>query len=83
LAIYPVRWIARNGLLSSRAAGLTKRLRLLQLRIASSADPASIIVSMCFHANAEMLVRAAASSARLACTGYCAQVDQRYIEAVC
>jgi hypothetical protein len=38
---------------------------------------------MCFHANAEMLVRAAANSARLACTGYCAQVDQRYIEAVC
>lgn len=45
--------------------------------------PPSIIVSMCYHANAEMLVRAAADSARRACTGYCAQVDQRYIEAVC
>ena len=153
LAIYPVRWIARNGLLSSRAAGLTKRLlqlpiltfgrgtapqRILEEIVAQLASqagipieqtritcspsvaaivqlikdgygvaaipslfvranlesgefvelpvqpiPPSIIVSMCFHANAEMLVRAAASSARLACTGYCAHVDQRYIEAVC
>lgn len=30
--------------------------------------PPPIIVSMCFHGNAEMLVRAAANSARLACS---------------
>lgn len=152
LAIYPVRWIARNGLLSSRAAGLTERVLQLpiltfgrgtapqrvveqivaqlagktgipieQTRITCSPSvaaivqlikdgygvaaipslfvssglesgefvelpvqptPPSIIVSMCFHANAEVLVRAAADSARLACNAYCAQVDRRYIEAV-
>jgi hypothetical protein len=42
--------------------------------------PPSIILSMCLHANADMLVHAAGSAARLACAGYCAQVDQRHIE---
>lgn len=45
--------------------------------------PPSIIVSMCRRAGAEMLVHAAAATARLVCAGYCAQIDQRYIEAVC
>ena len=44
--------------------------------------PPSIIVSMCLHGNAEMLVHAAATTARQACAGYCAQIEPRYIEAV-
>lgn len=153
LAIYPVQWIARNGLLSTSKEGLTKRLlqlpiltfgrgttpqRMLEEIVAKLANlaaipieqtritcspsvaaivqlvkdgygvaaipslfvssylesgefvelpvqptPPSIIVSMCFHANAEMLVHAATNTARLACASYCAQIDQRYIEAVC
>jgi DNA-binding transcriptional LysR family regulator len=153
LAIYPVRWIARKGLLSSRKEGLIKRVlehpiltfgrgtapqRMLEEIVESLANqvgipleqtritcspsvaaivqlvqdgygiaaipslfvsnylvsgefvelpvhpiPPSIIVSMCLHANAEMLVHAAASAARLACASYCTQVDQRYVEALC
>jgi DNA-binding transcriptional LysR family regulator len=45
--------------------------------------PPSIIVSMCLRAGSGMLVHAAAATARLVCAGYCAQIDQRYIEAVC
>ncbi len=44
--------------------------------------PPSIIVSMCLHSNAEMLVHAAANTARLTCANYCAQIAPRYIEAV-
>jgi DNA-binding transcriptional LysR family regulator len=153
LAIYPVRWIARKGLLSARKEGLIKRVlahpiltfgrgtapqRMLEEIVESLANqvgipleqtritcspsvaaivqlvqdgygiaaipslfvsnylvsgefvelpvhpiPPSIIVSMCLHANAEMLVHAAASAARLACASYCKQVDQRYVEALC
>ncbi|MFZ4875593.1 LysR family transcriptional regulator [Janthinobacterium sp. Mn2066] len=43
-------------------------------------EPPSIIVSMCWHSNAEMLVHAAANAARQACARYCAQVDPRYIK---
>ncbi|MES2264588.1 MAG: LysR family transcriptional regulator [Pseudomonadota bacterium] len=153
LAVYPVHWIARKGLLETRKEGLHQRLlqlpiltfgrgtapqRMLeeivtkmanlaafpleQTRITCSPSvaaivqlvkdgygvaaipslfvssyldngdfvelpvqpqPPAIIVSMCLHANAEMLVHAAANAARLACAGYCAQVDARYIEALC
>jgi len=153
LAIYPVRWIARKGLLSARKEGLVKRVlefpvltfgrgtapqRMLeeiveslasqtgvpleQTRITCSPSvaaivklvqdgygvaaipslfvsnylasgefvelpvhpiPPSIIVSMCLHANAEMLVHAAAGVARLACASYCTQVDPRHVEALC
>lgn len=44
--------------------------------------PPSIVVSMCRHANAEMMVHAAATAARSACSKYCAQFDQRLIEAL-
>lgn len=153
LAIYPLHWIARKGLLDTRKEGLNQRLlqlpiltfgrgtaphRMLeeivtkmahlsaipleQTRITCSPsvaaivqlvkdgygvaaipslfvsaaldtgefielpvqpEPPSIIVSMCLHANAEMLVHAAANAARQACAGYCAQVDPRYIKALC
>jgi len=153
LAIYPVRWIARKGLLSLRKEGLAKRAlqlpiltfgrgtapqRMLEDIIAKLANlvaipiektritcspsvaaivqlvkdgygvaaipslfvnadlesgdfvelplqpvPPAIIVSMCFHANAEMSVHAAANSARLTCATYCAKLDTRYIEALC
>jgi DNA-binding transcriptional LysR family regulator len=153
LAIYPVRWIARKGLLSLRKEGLAKRVlqlpiltfgrgttpqRMLEDIIAKLANlvaipiektritcspsvaaivqlvkdgygvaaipslfvnadlesgdfvelplqpvPPAIIVSMCFHANAEMSVHAAANSARLTCATYCAKLDTRYIEALC
>ena len=153
LAIYPVRWIARKGLLDSRKEGLTQRLlqtpiltfgrgtapqRMLEEIVAKMANLAaiplertritcspsvaaivqlvrdgygvaaipslfvagllesgefielpvqpvspSIIVSMCLHGNAEMLVHAAATTARLACANYCAQIAPHYIEAVC
>jgi DNA-binding transcriptional LysR family regulator len=153
LAIYPVRWIARKGLLSVRKEGLAKRVlqlpiltfgrgttpqRMLEDIIAKLANlvaipiektritcspsvaaivqlvkdgygvaaipslfvnadlesgdfvelplqpvPPAIIVSMCFHANAEMSVHAAANSARLTCATYCAKLDTRYIEALC
>jgi len=43
-------------------------------------EPPAIIVSMCFHANAGMLVHAAANLARQVCASYCAQVDTRYIK---
>ncbi|TFW23735.1 LysR family transcriptional regulator [Duganella callida] len=43
-------------------------------------EPPSIIVSMCFPANAGMLVHAAANTARQACANYCAQVEPRYIK---
>jgi DNA-binding transcriptional LysR family regulator len=46
-------------------------------------EPPSIIVSMCFHANAEMMVHAAATAARVTCAGYCAQHDERFIRALC
>jgi DNA-binding transcriptional LysR family regulator len=45
-------------------------------------EPPSIIVSMCWHANAEMLVHAAANAARQACARYCAQLDPRYIKSL-
>ncbi|MBB5609287.1 MULTISPECIES: LysR family transcriptional regulator [unclassified Janthinobacterium] len=45
-------------------------------------EPPSIIVSMCWHSNAEMLVHAAANAARQACARYCAQVDPRYIKSL-
>jgi DNA-binding transcriptional LysR family regulator len=150
LAIYPVRWIARKGLLGTHKEGLARRLlqfpiltfargtapqRMLEEIVANLANlaavpreqtrltcspsvaaivqlvkdgygaaaipslfvrdyldngefvelpvqplPPSIILSMCLHANADMLVHAAGSAARLACAGYCAQVDQRHIE---
>ncbi|NRR33960.1 LysR family transcriptional regulator [Oxalobacteraceae bacterium] len=153
LAIYPLHWIARKGLLDARKEGLNQRLLQLpiltfgrgtaphrmieeivtkmahlaavpleQTRITCSPsvaaivqlvkdgygvaaipslfvsaaldtgefvelpvqpDPPSIIVSMCLHANAEMLVHAAANAARQACAHYCAQVDPRYIKALC
>lgn len=153
LAIYPVRWIAKKGLLATKKEGLTKRLlqlpiltfgrgttpqRMLEEIIAKLANlaaipvestritcspsvaaivqlvkdgygvaaipglfvsdylekgqfvelplqpvPPAIIVSMCFHANAEMLVHAAANLARLTCADYCAKLDPRYIEALC
>ncbi|MET3129860.1 DNA-binding transcriptional LysR family regulator [Oxalobacteraceae bacterium GrIS 1.11] len=153
LAIYPVHWIARKGLLETRKEGLNQRLlqwpiltfgrgtapqRMLEdivgkmARLAAVAPeqtritclpsvaaivqlvkdgygvaaipslfvsgmldsgefielpvqpvPPPIIVSMCLHANADMLVHAAANAARLACAGYCAQVAPRYIGALC
>jgi DNA-binding transcriptional LysR family regulator len=153
LAIYPLHWIARKGLLDTRKEGLNQRLLQLpiltfgrgtapqraleeivskmanlaaipleQTRITCSPsvaaivqlvkdgygiaaipslfvsnyldsgefielpvqpEPPSIIVSMCLHTNAEMLVHAAANAARLACAGYCAQLDARYIKALC
>lgn len=153
LAIYPVRWIAKKDLLSSRKNGLIQRVlalpiltfgrgttpqRVLEEMIANLANQAgipvtqtritcspsvaaivqlvkdgygvaaipslfvtsylesgefvelpvvpalpSIVVSMCRHYNAEMMVHAAATAARLACAKYCAQFDQRFIEALC
>jgi DNA-binding transcriptional LysR family regulator len=153
LAIYPVRWIAKKDLLSSRKNGLIQRVlalpiltfgrgtapqRVLEEIIATLANQAgipatqtritcspsvaaivqlvkdgygvaaipslfvtsylesgefvelpvvpalpSIVVSMCRHYNAEMMVHAAATAARLACAKYCAQFDQRFIEALC
>jgi DNA-binding transcriptional LysR family regulator len=153
LALYPVRWIARKGLLSLRKEGLAKRVlqlpiltfgrgtaphRMLeeivaklanlvpmpieQTRITCSPSVAAIvqlirdgygvaaipslfvnaaladgefvelplqpvlpaiIVSMCFHANADMAVHAAANTARQTCASYCAKLDARYIEALC
>jgi DNA-binding transcriptional LysR family regulator len=46
-------------------------------------EPPPIIVSMCFHANAEMMVHAAATAARVACAGYCAGHEERHIRALC
>ena len=153
LAVYPLHWIARAGLVEPRKEGLNQRLLQLpiltfgrgtaphrmieeivmrmahlaavpleQTRITCSPsvaaivqlvkdgygvaaipslfvsnyldngefvelpvqpEPPAIIVSMCLHANAEMLVHAAANAARLACASYCAQVERRYIEALC
>lgn len=153
LAIYPVRWIVRKGLLPLRKDGLVKRVLQLpiltfgrgtaphraleeivtklanlatipieQTRITCSPSvaaivqlikdgygvaaipglfvnsylengefvevplqpvPPAIIVSMCFHSNAEMSVHAAANTARLTCASYCAKQDVRYIEALC
>lgn len=152
LAVYPLHWIARRGLIDTRKEGLNQRLlqlpiltfgrgtapqRMLeeivskmanlamipleQTRITCSPsvaaivqlikdgygvaaipslfvvsslengefielpvqpEPPSIIVSMCFHSNAEMLVHAAANAARQACASYCAQVDPRYIKSL-
>ncbi|MFC3110772.1 LysR family transcriptional regulator [Undibacterium arcticum] len=45
--------------------------------------PPAIVVSMCRPANAEMMVHAAATAARAACSKYCAQFDRRLIEALC
>lgn len=45
-------------------------------------EPPSIIVSMCWHSSAEMLVHAAANAARQACARYCVQVDTRYIKSL-
>ena len=153
LAVYPLHWIARKGLLDTRKEGLNQRLLQLpiltfgrgtapqraleeivskmanlaavpleQTRITCSPsvaaivqlvkdgygvaaipslfvsafldsgefielpvhpEPPAIIVSMCLHANAPMLVHAAANAARAACASYCAQVDARYIEGLC
>jgi DNA-binding transcriptional LysR family regulator len=153
LAIYPIRWIARKGLVQARKEGLIKRVlelpiltfgrgtaphRMLEEIVGSLANqtgtpigqtritcspsvaaivqlihdgygvaaipslfvsnylqsgefvelpvtpvPPSIIVSMCLHANAEMMVHASANAARLACADYCSQVEERYIEALC
>jgi DNA-binding transcriptional LysR family regulator len=152
LAVYPLHWIARKGLIDTRKEGLNQRLLALpiltfgrgtapqrmieeivskmanlamvpleQTRITCSPsvaaivqlvkdgygvaaipslfvidalkngefielpvqpEPPSIIVSMCFHSNAEMLVHAAANAARQACASYCAQVDPRYIKSL-
>ena len=152
LAVYPLHWIARKGLLDPRKEGLNQRLlqlpiltfgrgtaphRMLeeivskmanlamvpleQTRITCSPsvaaivqlmkdgygvaaipslfvaglldsgefvelpvqpEPPSIIVSMCFHTNAEMMVHAAANAARQSCASYCAQVDPRYIKSL-
>ena len=152
LAVYPLHWIARKGLVDTRKEGLNQRLLALpiltfgrgtapqrmieeivskmanlamvpleQTRITCSPsvaaivqlvkdgygvaaipslfvvdalksgefielpvqpEPPSIIVSMCFHSNAEMLVHAAANAARQACASYCAQVDPRYIKSL-
>jgi DNA-binding transcriptional LysR family regulator len=153
LAVYPLHWIARRGLLDIRKEGLNQRLlqlpiltfgrgtapqRMLaeivskmanlaaipleQTRITCSPsvaaivqlvkdgygvaaipslfvsaaldsgefievpvqpEPPSIIVSMCQHTNASMMVHAAANAARQACASYCAQHDQRYIKTLC
>ncbi|HAT30109.1 MAG TPA: LysR family transcriptional regulator [Janthinobacterium sp.] len=153
LAIYPVHWIAKKGLLDARKEGLNQRLlqlpiltfgrgtapqRMLEETVSKMANLAAvpleqtritcspsvaaivqlvkdgygvaaipslfvstfleagdfialpvqpalpaIVVSMCLHANAEMMVRAAANAARVTCAAYCAQIDKRYIEAVC
>lgn len=152
LAVYPLHWIARKGLVDTRKEGLNQRLLALpiltfgrgtapqrmieeivskmanlamvplaQTRITCSPsvaaivqlvkdgygvaaipslfvvdalnsgefielpvqpEPPAIIVSMCFHSNAEMLVHAAANAARLSCASYCAQVDPRYIKSL-
>lgn len=152
LAVYPVHWIARKGLVDARKEGLHQRLLALpiltfgrgtapqraleeivskmanlaaipleQTRITCSPsvaaivqlikdgygvaaipslfvsgqlesgefvqlpvqpEPPSIIVSMCLHTNAEMVVHAAANAARLACASYCAQIDGRYIKSL-
>lgn len=150
LAVYPLHWIARKGLVDTRKEGLNQRLLQLpiltfgrgtapqraleeivskmanmamipleQTRITCSPsvaaivqlvrdgygvaaipslfvagalesgefvelpvqpEPPAIIVSMCFHNNAEMLVHAAANLVRQVCASYCAQVDPRYIK---
>ncbi|SFU56646.1 LysR family transcriptional regulator [Pseudoduganella namucuonensis] len=153
LAVYPLHWIARKGLIDTRKEGLNQRLLqrpiltfgrgtaphrmieeivskmanlaavpLEQTRITCSPsvaaivqlvkdgygvaaipslfvsgfldtgefielpvhpEPPPILVSMCFHANAAMMVHAAATAARLACAGYCAQVGPHYIKSLC
>ena len=150
LAVYPLRWIARRGLLDMRQDGLLQRLLqwpiltfgrgtapqravedivgkmanlaqipLEQTRITCSPsvaaivqlvrdgygvaaipglfvlkaledgefvelpvqpEPPHIIVAMCFHANADMLVHKAATAARHACANYCRQQGTRYIK---
>lgn len=153
LAIYPVHWIARKNLISTRKQGLAERVlaqpiltfgrgtppqRVLEEILANLASQAgipvssarmtcspsvaaivqlvrdgygvaaipslfvtaflasgefvelpmktvlpSIVVSMCRHYNAEIMVPAAATSARTACARYCAQFEPRFIEALC
>lgn len=52
------------------------------IELPAQPEPPSIIVSMCFHANAQMLVHAAANAARQACASYCAKIDPRYIKSL-
>ncbi|WP_211460645.1 LysR family transcriptional regulator [Collimonas silvisoli] len=152
LAIYPVRWIAKKGLLSGRKTGLIQRVlerpiltfargtapqRVLEEIVANLANQAgipatqtritcspsvaaiiklvkdgygiaaipslfvsdylesgqfvelpmesilpSIVISMCRHYNAELMVHAAATAARSACVKYSAQFDKNTIEAL-
>ncbi|MET0265253.1 MAG: LysR family transcriptional regulator [Duganella sp.] len=150
LAVYPLRWIGRRGLLDGRSEGLLERLLQLpiltfgrgtapqraveeivskmanlaqipleQTRITCSPsvaaivqlvrdgygvaaipslfvvgaledgefvelpvqpEPPPIIVSLCFHTNADMLVHTAATAARHACASYCRQMGTRHIK---
>jgi DNA-binding transcriptional LysR family regulator len=152
LAVYPLRWIARAGLVSAQKEGLTQRVlqlpiltfgrgtvphRMLeeivsklanlsavpleQTRITCSPSvaaiiqlvkdgfgvaaipwlfvssqlesgefvelpvqpvPPSIIVSMSRRTNAAVAVHAAATAMRAACSEYCGQVHERYIESL-
>lgn len=44
--------------------------------------PPSVVISMCWHADAKRHVHTAASAARLACEYYCKHTDHRLVEAI-
>ncbi|GAB2900085.1 LysR family transcriptional regulator [Paralcaligenes ginsengisoli] len=44
--------------------------------------PPSVVISMCWHANAKMHVHTAANAARVACEYYCKNTDRRLVKAI-